>query len=264
MFQKIQILALTLACLTLVACGGKGSGNKTNPEGQGGIAWESIPSEFNPHEEKIEADLQGTQTIKMNLFGFNQDVRIQYSKSLDQNKFQLQLFTVSKDARTSLSGAEFREDGTNLQINKYGGYECSIETKNRQVTALKGACYIKVVLTLPAGAEVEVYNVGQLLTQRFFAMDNKTFLKELHDAWSNDKLAVIDSYLSSYQAIGKTPGLLTAELKTAIHEFSFGEQKLEVLRKLHRYTLDRENLPKMIETEFSYFDQDDARKIVGL
>src|SRR6476469_3109041 len=164
MALKLRLLILTALCLTLSACGGSGSGSKKSDDNNpNGILWDSIPAEFNPHVEQIEADLQGLQAIKMNLFGFNQDVRVQYSKTLEQNKFVLQLFTVSKDARTSLSCAEMREDGTTLQINKYGSYECSIQTRNREVKSVKGACYIKVLLTLPAGAEVEVYNIGQIL-----------------------------------------------------------------------------------------------------
>jgi len=52
--------------------------------------------------------------------------------------------------------------------------------------------------------------------------------------------------------------------RIGIGEFSWTEEKLNILRRFHRYISDRENLNKMIEDKFNFFDQDKARQIVGL
>ncbi len=263
MNQLFKFIILALA-LGLTACGDSG-GNKSDDSNSGGVRWEKIPATFNPNLETIETQLYNVQKIQMNLFGFRQDVRLQFSNELSQNQLVVQLYTVSKDARTSLSGIDSRVEGDTLELRKYGSYECSIKTSNGEVTAVKGACYIRVVLTLPAQSEIEVYNVGNLISKRYFAMDNGTFLKELDRAsFDPEKLAVIDSYLASYQAIGRSPTLLAEELGNAINEFPFAEKKFIVLTKLHRFVSDRENLRKMIDDKFSFFDRDKAYKIAGL
>ena len=96
-------------------------------------------------------------------------------------------------------------------------------------------------------------------------MDNQSFLKELDRAYTDDKkMAVIEAYLTSYRVTSTTPVLLCQELGSAVAEFAFSEQKFTVLRILQRYVQDRENLEKMIEDKFSYFEREKARKIVGL
>lgn len=262
--NHILKIMIFIAIFGLTACGNSSS---NNPDGgnDGAVQWEKIPATYNPNLETIETQLFNVQKINMNLFGFRQDVQLQFSNELSQNQLVVQLYTVSKDARTSLSGVDSRVEGDTLQLRKYGNYECSIKTSNGEVTQLKGACYIRVVLTLPAQSEIEVYNVGNLISKRYFAMDNSTFLKELDRAsFDKEKLEVIDSYLASYQAIGRTPQLSVAEIGTAIGEFSFADKKFIVLTKLHSFVLDRENLRKMIDEKFSYFDRAEAYKIAGV
>jgi hypothetical protein len=254
---------LIISFLGLAACGNgdtkKGDGNESE-----NINWGGVPSEFNPQVENFENKLNRVRRININLFGF-QDVRVKYSRELPNDLYRLDVFSVSKDARTSVSGVDTDFDGNILRIRKFGNYECKIETSGKNITSVKGACYVRVVLTLPQGAEIEVYNVDRLISRRFFAMDNRTFIETLKRAWPSDrKMEVIKAYLDSYRQVGKRPSLNCPELDTVLENFSWVEEKYEVLRKLHVYVSDRENLPVVIDNNFNYFDRDKARRIVGL
>ncbi len=247
----------------LVACGAgdtkKGDGTESE-----NINWGSVPAEFNPQVENFENALNRVQKIHVNLFGF-QDVRVRYSKELPQSLYRLDLYTVSKDARTSVSGVDTDYDENVLRIRKFGNYECTLATDGKNIKSVKGACYVHVILTLPYGAEVEVYNVDRLLTRRFFAIDNRTFIENLKRAWPVErKFEVIKSYLDSYRQVGKKPSLNCSELDVILDTFSWADEKFEVLRKLHGYVSDREGLPAVIDDNFSYFDRDKARRIVGI
>lgn len=271
MKNRISLVVLgLLGALTITACSSDNDDKKSdNPSDPGvqRVHWDSIPSEYSPRKESFNLQLQSTQKIQMDLFGFTNDVQIHYSDSLPADAGSIDLFTVSKDSKHSLSGLNIDEDLStkSLKLNRYGSYECSIRIRNGKIAELKGACYIRVLLTLPKNAEIEVYNVGKLITKRFIAIDNGTFLKDLDRAsFQEDKEAVIESYLESYRATGKTPVLTSGELAKAIQEFTRTEGKFIALRKLHAYVTDRENLGQMIEDEFSYFDRDEAKRIVGL
>ncbi|WP_374073336.1 DUF4476 domain-containing protein [Bdellovibrio bacteriovorus] len=268
--RKCLVVLGLLSALVLGACSNDDNDKKSdNPSGPGTqrVHWDSIPSEFSPRKESFNLQTQNIQKIQMDLFGFTNDVQLQYSDKLPADAASIELFTVAKDSSYSLSGVNIDEElGTKtLKLNKYGSYACSIRIQNGKITELKGACYIRVLLTLPQNAEIEVYNVGKLISKRFIAMDNGTFLKDLDRAsFQEDKEAVIQNYLESYRATGKTPALICDELGQVIEEFTRTEGKFIALRKLHAYVTDKENLAQMIEDKFSYFDRDEARRIVGL
>lgn len=268
--HKCLVFFALAGTLTLSACSNSSDSNNNNGGNTGSsnrVHWDSIPSEFSPRKESFDLRLQDIQKIKMDLFGFNGDVQFQYSDKMPTDAASIELFTVAKEATYSLSGLNTQADTTTktLILNKYGSYACSIKIHNRQITELKGACYIRVLLTLPRGSEIEIYNVGQLISRRFIAMDNKTFLNDLDRApFKEEKSAVIDAYLESYRVTSKTPVLSANELGRAIEEFSFSDEKFTALRKLHAFVVDRENLGKMIEDKFTYFDREKARQIVGL
>jgi hypothetical protein len=136
--------------------------------------------------------------------------------------------------------------------------------QNGQIVELKGGCYVKVQIIMPIGSEIEVYNKGVLLTNRFIAMDNITFLEQLDDAtWAVEKFVVIENFVTSYVG-NKVPTLTCEELGKVIDEFTKGEDQLKALRRLHFYVSDRGNLWKMIDDEFGHFEKEEARKIVGL
>ncbi|MNL01165.1 hypothetical protein D3C87_1216260 [compost metagenome] len=113
------------------------------------------------------------------------------------------------------------------------------------------------------GSEVEYYNAGKLISKRFIAMTNEEFLAALDDARHGQHMGVVDAYLASHQGRNK-PVLNCEEVETVLKEFTYKEEKLVVLRKLHTFITDRENLNEMIEDSFNYFDRDEARRIVGL
>ena len=189
-------------------------------------------------------------------------MHVRYSKDLTDSG-TLDIYTVSKDARTSVRGVDTNRTANGIEIRRYGSYECSIRITNRRITNLQGACYVRLVLTLPMGSEVEYHNAGQLISKRFIAMTNEEFLEALDDASHGKHMGVVDAYLASHQGRNK-PALNCEEVETVLNEFIYKEEKLVVLRKLHKFITDREHLNEMIEDSFNYFDRDEARRIVGL
>lgn len=261
--------AILLICalgLTLASCSdggsdkkGGGNGPQANPNG---VEWNTVPSEFNPHVEQVDFPIAGLKKISTNLFSFSGDVHLRYSDQLTDSGV-LQIFSVSKEARTSVRGVDVNNYGTALDIKRYGNYECSIRISNRRIAEVKGACYVRLVLTLPKGSQVEYYNAGTLISQRFVPMSNEEFLERMDDARSDEYMSVIDGYIASYRAPQK-PSLTCYELEKVLDEVTFKDKKMAALRKLHSYISDRENLSKTIEDNFSYFEREEARRIVGL
>ncbi len=168
-------LTVVIAMVGLTACAdssdSKGSNTATG-DGNGktgtftGVEWESIPTEFNPRMESVELNLSDIQKVDMNLFGFSSDVQVQESSALPQDRMVVQLYTVSKDAKTSLNGLETQVNEKTLLLRKSGSHQCSLKTQNRKLTFVKGACYVRVVLTIPFQTGLAVYNRGQLIEKR--------------------------------------------------------------------------------------------------
>lgn len=260
-FNLLNICVLTLA---LAACsdGGDKKGGSKDDVSPNAVEWGSIPSSFNPNVERVPFPIQDVKKISSNLFGFSGDVHIRYSKDLT-DAGTLDIYSVSKDARTSVRGVDTNMNGNALEIRRYGSYECSIRITNRRITNLQGACYVRLLLTLPMGSEIEYSNAGKLISKRFIAMTNEEFLEALDDARHGEHMGVVNAYLASHQGRNK-PALNCEEVETVLKEFSYKEEKLVVLRKLQAFITDRENLSEMIDDSFNYFDRDEARRIVGL
>jgi hypothetical protein len=264
--MKKIILVLGLSVLS--ACGG-GSGNSGNgPNGEGTnpnrIDWDSIPSEYNKSIDDMEFGTEGLEKISINAFGFDRDVEVVYSPKIAVNTGLMRIYRVYYQS-TSWGSASVARDQKSISINHYGQYQCSIRTQNGRITGLKGGCYIRLQVQLPTGSEVEVYNVGKLITKRFIPMDTATFLKNLERAsFDKDKLIVIDEFLNSYSGMSKKPRLTAKDLGFVIHEIAFKDEKFQALSKLHSFVTDREYLGQMIDEQFNVFDRDDARKICGL
>lgn len=267
-----QFGVLVFLALGFLACSNsddskKGGLNPAADEKTFQDAWSQIPAEYNPNIETagILLDSPSLQKIDINLFGFNSDFQLRYQADLPKDSAKLEIYSVSKNAKTSVRGVSIRGDRGVLRINRTGNYQCSLSAENGRITSLEGACYVRVVLTLPQGSQLEVYNVGQRVSARFHAMDNASFLKALDDeSWADRKMALIDSYLESYSSLGKKPTLDSTELRTVLKSFMTDEQKIVALSKLHAHLLDRENLGKLIDDEFGYFSREKARKAVGL
>lgn len=270
-YINFGILFLLIAAIT--ACGGSSGssgGNTGNeaankPQPKNRVNWSAVPSEFNPRVEDVEFRTNGFEKINVDAFGFKDDVEVVYSNEVQAGYGYLRLFKVWKE-QASWGDLRPRPNGTTLDLKNYGSYQCSIRVTNGQIVDLKGGCYVRVQVFMPQGAEVEVYNVGQLITKRFIPISTRDFLEQLDDAtWADDKFAVIENFLASYNwASDKLPSITANQLGIVVSEFSWKEEKFKALERLYRIVSDRENLGKMIEDRFSHFDREDARKIVGL
>jgi hypothetical protein len=265
MKANLLLLPAAFSFLLMTGCGNSSSSNSSPADGHPNrIAWESIPAEFNPRLESTSFGIVGTEKIMLDLFGFDRDVDVTYSDSQDPSKATLNRFTVFKEV-ASFGGLNIRPQGRDISVRNEGMYDCSIQTHNGSITGLKGGCYVRIQLILPTGSQIEVYNVKNLITRRFIPIDTETFLKNVKDAtWAKDKSVVIDQFVDSYQGTGKTPSLSAQQLGEVIHGFSWKDEKLSALRRIHGYVHDRENLEDMIKKEFSYFDQNEARQVVGI
>ncbi|WP_413580389.1 DUF4476 domain-containing protein [Bdellovibrio sp. HCB288] len=258
------VLTLTLASF-VTACSDSSETSGNNPTPKTRVRWSSIPSEYNPSsEDYLFTWSTSVDTLKINLFGFNDDVEVIYSNDIPEGRGVLRIFKVFKGSASW---------GTiNPQVNKnvgklvsYGSYSCSINISNGQINSLEGGCYIRLQVFLPAGSELEVYNVGELITKRFKGMPVEDFLESVNKAsFDSDKAAVISAFLDSYRQVGKTPALTSHQLGTVIREFMASREKFSALRNLHHAVNDRENLGRMIDDVFNYFDREEARRIVGI
>jgi hypothetical protein len=266
MFFKCSLL-LTIG-LIFISCGsgsGSNSENSAKKKKKTYVQLDSVSPEFNLDKEENEFDLDDIERIEVDLFGFSRDFEVQYSKDLAWYEGKIVTYTVSKDASYPLNGVLTDSEAPVLKINKFGRFECSIQVKNNKITSLEGSCYLKIVLILPTDAKIEVYNVGVLKSKRFFAMTISDFLTKIGNAtWDDDKFLVIKEFKKSYKAIRSKPKLESSHLGQVLSKFSFAKAKFKALKQLHKYVVDRENLRQMIEDKFSYFERDEALKIVGL
>ena len=234
--------------------------------------WDSVPSKYNPEIEKLTLDLKGVKRIHMKLL-ISGNIALRYSNELSRDSAYLKIYSVWFE-RASWANLQSTPDGESLKLSHillpnpplFLPFVCEIGIHNKEITHLKGGCYVYAEIILPANdALIEVYNGDKLISKRFFPMDNKMFLESLDKssfAENTFALALIDEYVSSYGT--NRPQLTTDEFSLVLESFSWPWDELKVLRKLHEYISDRENLEEMIEDEFSLGDQEEAKIIVGL
>ncbi len=266
---SIQVLFFTYIAAVLAGCGdSSGSNNENNPLNkpvpQNRVNWSAVPAEFNPQVEDITFGTAGYSSVRVDAFGFKSDAEVVYSSSIPAGLGYLRLYKVFKDS-ASWGRLESSPAGSVLNLTNYGQYQCSIRITNGQITQLKGGCYVRLQVLLPKGSEIEVYNVGQLISSRFVPISTSDFLQELDSArGATAKFAVIDNFLASYSGTSRAPSLAALELGIAIGEFSWKEEKYKALQRLHSFVRDQERLGEMINDRFSYFEREEARRIVGL
>jgi len=264
--------AVYMMIVFLLGCGADPNGGKDDKNNDGlhkpgpinRVNWSAISSEHHPEVEDTSFSTDSYEKIYVDAFGFNNDVEVIYSNDTPAGHGNLRIFKVwAKNA--SWGNLNQSPNGKSLNIINYGRYECSIRVQNGQITQLEGGCYVRLQVFLPIGSQIEVYNVGKLITKRFIPITSEEFLKQIDNATrADDKFVVIENYLSSYSGTNKSPSLSAEQLGTVIGEFSWREEQFKALHKLHSLVRDRENLGKMIEDKFSYFDRQEARRIVGL
>lgn len=273
MIRSLYAFFASALFLFLIGCGDSGSnspkdagdqGNPNKPTPRYRVNWVQVPAKFNPEIKETSFELSGVQRIFVDAFGFDDDIEVVYSNEVPAGTGLLRLYTVWHEVvrwgyiETSL------KDST-LQLKNYGEYACSIKIVNNQITELSGGCYVRLQILLPPPSEIEVYNVGQLITKRFIPMSTPEFLEAFDDAtWAEDKFKVIDNFLGSYKNKSQKPELLSEDLGVVVGDFLHKEEKFRALRALHPFVVDRENLEEMIKRKFNFFDQDEARQIVGL
>lgn len=263
-----KVIAAILT-FVLASCGSSSSEDKNNGNGvsekqKNSLNWESVPSDFNPQVFEENFKTNNINRIFVDMFGFNNDVEVVYSGTLAQGQGYLKIYSVFKESgsRGSFSSSI---SGQNLELNRYGTYQCSIKIENRNITQLKGFCFVKIEVYLPTGSEIEVYNLKKLISRRFIPIDSETFIKNFkNESFADGKKATIEDYISSYNGMNKLPQLTAVQLGIIVDGFSFKEDQFDVLRKLHTYVSDRHNLNAMIEKEISHFDRDEAKRICGL
>ncbi len=258
---------ILLTTVALSACGsdsgGPGQSGDGKPAPSNRVNWSAVPSEFNPRMEDVAFQTSGFDKIQVDAFGFDDDVEIIYSAETPANTGVLRIFKVWKKS-ASWGDLKTRPNGTTLDLKNYGSYQCSIKVTNGSIAALEGGCYVRLQIFLPVGTEIEIYNVGQLISRRFIPIDTKTFLDQIDDAsFADDKFVVIENFLASYNGMVKKPALTSEQMGTVVDEFARGSDQLKALEKLHAFVTDRQNLYAMIESEFGHFDKEEARKIVG-
>lgn len=264
MNQLFKISFALIMASFVAGCSGNSEENGGGFTPKNRVKWASIPAEFNPRIEDISLNTQGLDTIKLNIFGFAADVEVAYSADIPAGEGYLRLFTVSKNGG-SFGRVDHRLSGSTLNLASYGSYSCSIKMKNGDITSLDGGCYVRMQVFLPKGAEIEVYNVGNLISKRFQPMSLSDFLTAIDKAsFDSDKFPLIEDFLNSYVQTGKRPSMTCNQLSGVVKDFMRTESKYTALRKLHFAVTDRENLSAMIDDIFSYYERPKARTIVGL
>lgn len=226
--------------------------------------WEAISPEFNPEISEESFQATNINRVYVDMFGFKDDVEVIYSDALAQGQGYLKIYSVFKKSG-SFGTFKSQVNGQNLDLKRYGSYECSIQSENGNITNLEGLCFVRMQILLPVGAQIEVYNVKQLISKRFIPISAEEFIRNFKDSsFSDGKNAAIADYLGSYNGMSVSPQLTSAQLGMVVHEFSWKEEKLNSLTQLQTYVVDRENLKAMIDKEFSYFDREEAKRICGL
>ncbi len=210
-------------------------------------------------------DLEGVNYINVSK-GAMKSLKLVYKKGLTEGKFVVKSVGESRTKADQVLNFTSDYEGDSIKIyNSNFNYSCELQTRNGKITKIKGGCLQSGSLTLPKGAKIEVYDGEKRLSKMFFPMTIDVYLEKLDDAFpSDEQLKVINEFVKSYKATKTKLELLSEHLQKSLDEFSFDNDKFTVLKKLHSYVTDRENLEEVIEDQFSYFDQEKARKIVGL
>lgn len=262
-FALIFTVPITLTSCSINNSSSNGNGGGTSAAKPRYVNWETVPSEFNPKIEETRFSIAAAEKVILTTSVIDRDFEVVYSSEVSGNEGILRLFKVYYKSAT-WGFFEPRAVGKSLEVNHLGMYQCSISVKNGQIEALEGGCYVRAQVVLPIGSQVEVYLDQQLMTKRFIPMSNDEFFDDFESAaFDKNKFSAIDAFIGSYTD-GKQPSITSAELGKVVHGFAFKDGKLTALRKLHMYVSNRDGLGIMIESEFGHFNQDEARRIVGI
>lgn len=271
--SKITSLALNLGAAIFLASCSHDDSSTSNFDGQGTppvnrVEWSKIAPDFDPQIDTQKFTTDGAERIDLDLFGFKDDVSVRFTPDLTDGNGILKIYTVFKydpDFSSASFGSLSKQSGDKtFKLSKNGTYMCSIQITNGQIAKLKGGCIVRVEVQLPKAAQIEVYNQDVLLTKRFFPMANSKFIESLEkSSLDDDRLQVIQGFLSSYSGVSKTPSITSEEMGKILKAFSFPENKFKALQSLHSFVSDQPNLGKVVDDQFSYFDRARAHQIIG-
>jgi hypothetical protein len=263
----ISTLFLVLA-LGLLGCSGQAekstSDDINNPQAQSRVIWERVPPEFNPRVEDVQFQTTQIEKLNINVFNFDRDFEIVYSRNLEPGQGFLRLFRVWSQS-SSWGDLTPRKNGKILELRASGSYNCSINVRNGQITSLKGGCYVRAQVHLPVDAKIEVYNVGQLKSKKFFPLSNLEFFQLIKQSFNKkERFLAIEDFLNSYVGTDRQASLSVKELTEVMRYFTTDKDRLEALRQLHRTVMDRDGLKSMVLSEISVFDREEALDIITL
>lgn len=248
------------AALVLSACG---EIPDKAPSEEKVVEWGEVPQEFNPAIASVDFRTTGIEKLNVDIFSFKKDIEIVYDENMTTNAGSLILYKVWKGS-ASWGTVSIKSEGKNLEIKSLGDYHCAIKIKDKKIEELTGGCYVKIRIVLPKGSEIEVYNVGKLLSKRFIVLTTEEFLEKIvGEPFVSKKFILIQEYLQSYAGTTKSPQLSTNQLGVVLGEFDRTAHKFNVLKALHRSVTDRHNLSDMIDREFKSTERQKAREIVG-
>ncbi|MCX6124812.1 MAG: DUF4476 domain-containing protein [Proteobacteria bacterium] len=229
------------------------------------VDWPAVSRDNNPEIETTDLNLSGVVRINADLYGFTKDVNLEYRDDLPAQKGQVLSYSVMSGSTPVWSKVSVSLTDGFLKVTRKGDYRCAISVENKSIKSLDGQCYVRIDIRLPKNAQIEVENVGQLLSKRFLPVTADSLVEAVKKAVvKEDKLAVIADFLESYKVTEVKPSLTVVQFKKVLSEFAFKDDKFEVLRKLHATVADRTALSMMIDQEFTYFDRAEAKAIAGL
>lgn len=227
------------------------------------ILWENVGSEFNPQSSLNDIDIKDVEKILVNVPSAADKVLVKYSPTLPANTAIVKIFTISKDSLTSSNFRRGRR-GNTIEMSD-PSQPCKLTAESGHIKDLKGYCYARIEIHLRENAPVEVYSGSKILTDHYYPMSLSDLMKRLDECQEDsERLAQVADFSSSYSETGLRVPLYTTDIVPILRKFQTASPKLQTLRFVQIYIVDRDHLEKMIEDEFEYFDRAEARRIVGL
>lgn len=251
--------------MTLVACGGSGLNSGGGASGKAhSINWSGIPAEYHPTAHVTKFAPTDKETVTLALGQGIDGTDVVYDAKLAANEVHIITYLVSRAAAPA-ADLSLKPNDKDLIVQDGLG-NCEISARNGQITALKGTCVLWREVVISPTSALEIYNsAGQRLSRRVRGTSFKTLLSQLKQAFTdNDRTSAVLEFIQSHSDLKQVPTLTSEDLGQILHSYAFDDGKFATLRRLHGYTANRSELEAMIDKEFSYFQRNTAREIVGL
>ncbi len=260
--NKFVFSSLLLPFL-LSGCGDKDHANKNFDHETNTILWENVGREFNPQVSQNDMDITDVEKILLNVPSAADKINVHYSATIPADSAIVKIFTISKD---SVTPSNFRRGRLNNTIEMFDlSQPCKLKADDGYIRDLQGYCYARIEIHLRENAPVEVYSGSRILTGHYYPIALTDLMKRLQACTDDSqRLASVADYAASYQETHQRAKIYTTDVAAILRKFQTSPPKMQVLRLIQVYIFDRNQLNKMIEEEFEYFDRAEARKIVGL